>query len=226
MRVQPFTLDSYVHVVKRGARGLPIVNDAAEHWRFLRLLFYMNDEYLDENWDQLTRQENLFHRPDWWPDRVPIVRVVGYTLMSNHMHLLLQEIRTGGVSLFMRRIGQSMTNHYNEKHKQRGSLFQGAYRSRTITGDEYLRYAAVYIMVKNSLELYPGGLRTAMKDFDKAWQWAAEYPFSSLGEYAKVRSFPVVDKDLLGEIYKNPLQFKDFSRDVLLGGTWLRAEFE
>ncbi len=226
MRVEPFTLGSYVHVVKRGARGLPITSSATERWRFLRLLFYMNDEYLDENWDQLTKEADLFYRPDWWPERAPIVCVLGYTLMSNHMHLLLQETREGGVSLFMRRVGQSMTNHYNEKHKQRGSLFQGAYRSRTVGGDDYLRYVAVYIMVKNVFELYPGGLRAATKDFDKAWQWAADYPFSSVGEYIGTRAFPVIDKGLLGEIYKNPTQFKDFSRDVLLGGTWLRAEFE
>ena len=81
-------------------------------------------------------------------------------------------------------------------------------------------------MVKNVFELYPGGLRAATKDFDKAWQWAADYPFSSVGEYIGTRAFPVIDKGLLGEIYKNPTQFKDFSRDVLLGGTWLRAEFE
>ena len=227
MRVEPFTLDSYIHTIKRGARGLPIVADDADRWRFLRLLFYMNDEYLDENWDQVTKQNDLFHRPDWWPERSAIVRILGFTLMSNHVHLILQEIRAGGVSMFMRKVSQSMTNHHNEKHHQRGSLFQGSYKSRTIQSDEYLRYVAVYVMVKNTFELYPlGGLGGAMQNFEAAWSWAISYPFSSLGEYTSGRIFPIIEKEILGEIYSNPKDFKKFAREVIKGGRWLNADFE
>lgn len=227
MRVEPYAVDSYIHVVKRGARGLPIVVSEGDKWRFVRLLFYMNDEYLDENWDQVTKRVDLFYRPDWWPERTPLVRILGYTLMSNHMHLLLQEIRTRGVSTFMQRLGQSMTNHHNEKEHQQGSLFQGSYRSRTVQSDEYLRYVAVYIMVKNTFELYPkDGLSGAVKDFEAAWDWACTYAFSSLGEYANTRRFPIIDKGILGEIYASPHDFKKFARQVIKGGQWLQAEFE
>lgn len=227
MRVEPFTVDSYVHVIKRGARGMPITEDTADKWRFLRLLYYMNDEYLDENWDQQTRDLDLFYRPDWWPERTPLVRILGFTLMPNHLHFLLQEIRKGGISAFMRKIGQSMTNHYNEKYQQKGSLFQGSYRSKTIENDEYLRYVAAYVMVKNVFELFPqGGLRGATKNFEVAWEWATKYPFSSLGEYAGTRRFPIIEKGILGEIYKKPEDFKNFARDVIQGGKWLQTDFE
>ncbi len=227
MRVEPFTVDSYIHVVKRGARGLPIVIDDADQWRFLRLMYYMNDEYLDENWDQVTKSGDLFNRPDWWPERLPIVRILGFTLMSNHLHLILQEMREGGVSMFMRKLGQSMTNHHNEKYRQRGSLFQGSYRARTIQSDEYLRYVAVYVMVKNIFELYPmGGLEGAIKNFEAAWSWAVTYPFSSLGEYASERNFPIIDKGIFGEIYATSKDFKRFAHEVIKGGKWLNTDFE
>lgn len=226
MRVEPFTVGSYVHVVKRGARGLRIVTNSSDKWRFLRLLFYLNDEFLDENWEQSIRDLPLFYRPESWPERVCLVRILEFTLMPNHMHLLLQETRPGGVSMFMRKLGQSMTNHHNAKYKQKGSLFQGAYRSKTINSDEYLRYVAVYIMVKNTFELFPGGLAAAVKNFDSAWKWAGEYPFSSLGEYMTHRKFPIVEKDILGQIYKDPQIFKKFAHDVILGGNWLKTDFE
>ena len=147
--------------------------------------------------------------------------------MPNHLHLLLKEVREGGLSEFMRKVGQSMTNHHNEKYDESGSIFQGSYRSRTIENDRYLQYAASYIMVKNTFELYPhGGLRQAATHFEKAWQWAIRYPFSSLGEYAGVRELPIIEKELLGHIFSKPSRFKNFSRDVIDGGKWEAVEFE
>ena len=96
MRVEPFGVGSYVHAIKRGARGLPITEDESDQWRFLRLLYYMNDEFFDEHWYNADR-EGRFFRPDRWPDREPLVRILAYTLMPNHFHLLLKEIRDGGI---------------------------------------------------------------------------------------------------------------------------------
>lgn len=227
MRVEPYIVGSYVHVIKRGARGVAITGDEADKWRFIRSLFYMNDEYFDPNWERASKDVGFLYRPESWPERKPLVLILSHTLMPNHMHLLLKEIKKGGITLFMKKLGQSMTNHFNEKYEQRGSLFQGSYKSKTIGKDEYLRYAAAYIMVKNVFELYPrGGLSGAMKNFEQAWQWAITYPFSSLGDYAGVRESAIVDKELLGEIYAKPQEFKKFARDVILGGKWRQVEFE
>lgn len=227
MRVEPFSVESYVHVIKRGARGMPIVGDEADKWRFLRSLFYMNDKFFDPNWERVTNGLGLLYRPDNWPERDPLVLILAYSLMPNHFHLLLKEIQKGGTTMFMQKLGQSMTNHFNEKYEQKGSLFQGSYRSKTVGGDEYLRYVATYVMVKNVFELYPhGGLKGATKNFEQAWQWAISYPFSSFGDYASDRESLIVTKDVLGEIYTKPQDFKKFARDVILGGKWLQVEFE
>ncbi|MEK7509249.1 MAG: transposase [Patescibacteria group bacterium] len=225
MRVEPFSIDSYVHIVKRGARGMPITGDEFDRQRFVRLLFYMNDEYVDDNWDRIKVTKNLT-RQNSWPQRKPLVQVLAFTLMPNHMHLLLREIRDGGVSAFMQKVGQSMTNHYNEKYAEHGSIFQGSYKSRTIETDEYLRYASAYIMVKNVFELYPrGGLQTAAKHFEDAWKWGITYPFSSLAHYAGIRTL-VVDDNVLEEIFPTARAYKSFARDVIEGGKWSQTEFE
>ena len=226
MRVEPFSVDSYIHAVKRGARGLPITGDEADKNRFLHLLFYMNDEFLDENWHTAPHR-GAFFRPESWPERVPIVHIVAYTLMSNHVHLLLKEIREGGISAFMQKVGQSMTNHFNLKYDQHGSLFQGSYRARTVQSDKYLRYVSAYIMVKNVFELYPkGGLKGAIAHFKDAWEWAIGYPFSSLGEYAGTRPVAILEKSEMTNTFSNMREFKDFARDVIKGGNWLQTEFE
>lgn len=220
MRVEPYTIDSYLHVIKRGARGMNIVREESDYWRFLRMIFLLNDKHFDRYWRD-GNLNDIFSRPEHLPPREPIVEVVAYTLLPNHFHLVLHEVLEGGTTLFMKRLGQSMTNHSNEKYGEKGSLFQGSYRSKTINEDQYLRYAAIYVMVKNTFELYPeGGLLSAQHNFDEAWRWAEQYNFSSLGDYSGARdNSPILNKGLLGEIF-TPETFKVFSRDVILGGKW------
>ena len=120
----------------------------------------------------------------------------------------------------MKKLGQSMTNHFNNKYKSRGSIFQGAYKGKTINNDEYLRYVAVYIMVKNAFELFPGGLKKAVENFELAWKFAVEYPFGSLADYVAGRTSPIINRDILGEIFYKPSELKSFARDVIEGGKW------
>ena len=219
MRIEPFVVGSYVHALKRGGRGMPIVKEDADRWRFLRLLFYMNDEYFNEWWNQETDGHEIFYRPNTWPNQKPIVNILCYILMPNHFHLLLKEKRKGGIAKYMQKIGQSMTLTFNEKYNSKGSIFQGSYKGRTVTEDEHLRYLAAYIMVKNSFELFPGGgLEVATQNFDRAWEWAMTYQFSSLADYGGKRLSPIIDKDILGEIFKSPKEFKSFAREVIEGG--------
>ncbi|OHA20292.1 MAG: hypothetical protein A2836_01025 [Candidatus Taylorbacteria bacterium RIFCSPHIGHO2_01_FULL_45_63] len=217
MRVEPFGVDSYVHAIKRGGRGSEIVRDEEDRWRFIKTLFYLNDEYRSDNWeDDLFRQKiPLFERPSLWPDRKPLVKILVYILMPNHFHLILKEIKEGGISTFMRGVCGSMTMSFNRKYKGKGSIFQGSYKGMTIETDEYMRRLAIYIMVKNSFELYPGGMEIAMQNFDKAFSWSLQYQFSSLADYASDRQSPIIDKDVLGDIFRNNNEFKTFAKDTM-----------
>ena len=220
MRVEPFGVDSFVHAMKRGARGLPITRDTADCWRFVRLLYYANDEYKDDSWERETVDLGMFGRPKIWPERNPLVKILGWVLMPNHFHLLLKEISEGGISKFMQKLCGSMSTHFNIKYEEKGSLFQGAYKGRTVDNDAYLQYVAPYIMVKNVFELYPGGYARAVKEFDNAWQWAVEeYKFSSLMDYAARRNSPILEKDLLEDLFPFPEGFRAHAKDMILNRT-------
>ena len=195
MRVEHFGVGSIVHVMKRGARGLPIVRTEADRRRFASLLYLLNDKHQDQNWKHKTTGLDLFERPLDWPERAPLVRILAWVLMPNHFHLLLEEVEEGGIAKFMQRLCGSMSAHFNAKYDEKGSLFQGGYKGRTVADDNYLGLLAPYIMVKNVFELYPGGLNKALKEFEKAWQWGVgSYEFSSLPEYAGVRAWPITER--------------------------------
>ena len=138
MRVEPYSIDSFVHAIKRGARGLHITRDKADQYRFIRLLYYMNDKFTVEYWERETESLGLFGRPNNWPERKPIVSVVAWTLMPNHFHLLLKETQDGGIAKFMQKLCGSMSMNFNAKYEERGSIFQGAYRGRNVGEDRYL----------------------------------------------------------------------------------------
>ena len=201
---------------------MPIYKHDDDLWRMFTSLFYVNTKRLHNSFTRELKKEKIDPRsfvwPDFFGDKKPIVSIVAFTIMPNHFHLILKEIVEGGISDFMHKFSMGHSKFINAKYNESGSLFQGAFQSKTLDTDEYLRRAAVYIMVKNTLELYPkGGLAGATKNFEDAWNWAVQYPFSSLCDYAGNRSSPILEKDLLGEIFDSPQDFKEFSKDYILG---------
>lgn len=226
MRVDPYTIDSIVHVTKRGTRGMDIVRDNDDRTRFAKSLFLLNDTYSNPYWHRETAVLKTFERPADWPEREPLTRILAWTLLSNHFHLLLQEIREGGIAKLMQRLGGSMSLCSNLKYKEQGSIFQGAYHGRVVDNDTHLNYLAFYILVKNVLEMYPGGLKAAAADFDDAWEWAIRYPFSSLPGIILGNPDPIVvdvDGVLLGIIGRGN-SFKKEARELLEMHMALRGE--
>lgn len=219
-RKDPFAVGSFVHVMKRGTRGIPIVRDDVDRWRFLKLLKYLNDANVPRNWERDINSENVregFSRPLHWPKPKPYVSILAFCLLDNHFHLLLRENVEDGISKFMQRLCTSMSANFNARHDERGTMFQGAYKARTVGSDRYLQYLGAYIQVKNSLERHPQGLVWATRDFDRAFEWAGTYPFASLIDYAGNRQASILDNELVAEIYPDFTAFRRFSRDVIFG---------
>jgi len=221
MRKEPFSVGNYVHVYNRGNRKQAIVHDNKDRNRFLHSLFYFNTEQTPSNPLQELYELRLnLNKSEWpwpknWRPRKPIVSIVAFVLMKNHFHLLLKEIKEGGISKFMQRLGTGISMHYNIKYQESGSLFQGSYKARCVDEDLYLKYLSLYIQIKNTFELYPGGLKKATKEFDKAYNWAVSYPYGSLGDFVGVRDRGIIVKNIFSELFSNSEEYKDFARDSI-----------
>jgi|SRR3989344_2498857 len=212
---------AYVHVLNRGVKKTPIYRQKSDLWRLFFNLYYLNSNKIPDNWNRvLDREDKIknFVWPEEWGKKESLVSILAYTIMPNHFHLILKEINKGGISQFMHKFSMGYSKFVNTKYKETGSLFQGPFKSIVIEDDNQLRYLAVYVMVKNSFEIYPnGGLNGAIKNFDDAWEWVIKYPFTSLADYSGTRKSKILSKDLLGEIFVEPTVFKDFARDCILG---------
>jgi|SRR3989344_6614190 len=230
MRKEPFAINDFVHVYNRGNRKQEIVRDEKDRKHFLQMLYYFNTEITPDNPIKSLRTLKLksdfnFVWPEIWQPRKPIVEVYAFALMNNHYHLLLREIREGGITLFMRRLGTSMTNRFNLKYRDSGRLFQGAYKARRVATDEYLSYLSVYIQVKNPFELYfqKKKIKTAgiqkQSDFNEAFEWASHYPYCSLAHYTTEKKVNIIQEDLFKYFIDEDISkdYKKFAQKCLYG---------
>ena len=225
MRKEPFTIGNYVHVYNRGSRKMPIVRDEADKWHFLEMLYYFNDESsmlnllreLHESFKFDLNSELVW--PNEWEPRKPIVKILAFILMENHFHLLLKETQENGIGRFMQKLGTGMANYFNNKYQESGGLFQGSYKAKTVQEDEYLEYLSVYIQVKNAFEMYPGGIEKAVQEFDKAYEFAINYSYGSLANFAgrMSRNSVIVEKELLGDMFPSPQKYKEFAKECIIG---------
>ena len=99
-------------------------------------------------------------------ERCPM-RVLAYTLMSNHWHLLLWPERDGELAAFMQRL---TTTHVRRWHKfrqsvGRGHLYQGTYKSFPVQDDDHFYTVCRYV------ERNP--LRANLVRRAENWQWSS-----------------------------------------------------
>ncbi len=106
------------------------------------------------------------------------VHLIGYCVMSNHYHVLLEN-SSGRMSALLKVVNGSYGIYYRHKHGGKGCVFQNRFKSTLIQDDAYLRLAILYLL-QNPVRagLVANGI---------------EYPWSSAGEYLEKTRKPVTD---------------------------------
>jgi REP element-mobilizing transposase RayT len=112
-------LGAVYHVIARGNQRQNVFWDDGDHVRYLKLL-----------------GENLERRS---------LKLYGYCLMTNHVHLLVEQGSSYPLSKYMQRLQSAYTSFFNRKHKKWGHLFQGRYKAVLVDKDRYLLSLVKYI---------------------------------------------------------------------------------
>ncbi|OGZ21226.1 MAG: hypothetical protein A3D46_00260 [Candidatus Nealsonbacteria bacterium RIFCSPHIGHO2_02_FULL_43_13] len=225
MRKIQFHKGNFYHIYNRGVEKRDIFKNDNDRWRFLQGLFMFNDEKATANllWQlEKTRGgvtfgvlRDFFKKDN--RERKPLVRILVDCLMPNHFHLLIEEIKEGGISCFMHKLGVGYTKYFNNKYKRVGSLYQGTFKAALIDNEKYLQYLLVYINVLNPGELVEPNLKeNGIKNIEKVMQFAEEYQWSTQQEYLNKRNSIIIEKGLLGEFFSSPSDYQKFVKSVLL----------
>ena len=163
----------FYHVVTKGDGGQIIFESDTDRRRFLELLEKAADEHA--------------------------IEVHAYCLMSNHVHLLIQDKRDS-MSAFMKQLSESYAMYYRKVTGRVGHVFQGRYWSEPVDTDEYFLAALRYIHANPE----PAGICAAR-----------DYPWSSYSSYLGRKSF--VQTKLALDLLGSPNAFEAFH---LTGGSY------
>ena len=106
------------------------------------------------------------------------VAVHAYVLMDDHFHLLATPQTGPALSAMMQMVGRGYARYFNAGHARTGTLWDGRYRATVLQARAHLLECMVY------LDLNPVRRGLAVT--------AQDYPWSSFGHYAGVRTDPVV----------------------------------
>jgi len=103
-------------------------------------------------------------------------RLYGYCLMPNHVHLIGEVDKKENLAKFMQGINRSYTAYFNKTYRKVGHLWQGRFKSKIITKDEYI------INSINYMELNPVRVNIARTPQEYRWSSYRERNFGALRE--------------------------------------------
>jgi len=127
------------HLTVSGINRQPLFRDNQDRRRYLELLSRYRDRYE--------------------------FRLYAYVLMNHDAHLLLETPR-GNIGKMMQCLGTSYTSYFNRRHKRRGAVFGGRYKSYLVDKESCLPEVTRYI--------HRGHLKSGLK---------RDYPWSSYRIY-------------------------------------------
>lgn len=167
-KVREMSETSYYHIAVRGVGQMPIFEDDEDRLFYLRLLAKLRTE-----------------------ERV---RIIAWTLMGNHVHLVVDMTRDEMPTRLMRRLDTTYAMYFQKKTEHVGHVFQRDFWSGPITTDEQL-IATVDYVHRN-----PERARISSKE-DYRWSSYREYVgspwltdtstvlelFGDVGEFAAYR---------------------------------------
>jgi len=172
-RKDELVIDEYYHICSKSIAGYKIFNTKEEYLRMLFSMRYYQIKGISVAFSDFMKKssidsfnEKFFEVSD---KKDFLVNITAFCIMPTHIHLIVQQLVEKGISRFMSNILNSYTRYFNLKHKRRGPLWEGRFKSVLVENDEQLLHLTRYI------HLNP----TSAGIIDKPQEWI----FSSYREY-------------------------------------------
>lgn len=181
-------------VQNSGVKKIFIFEDEKDCKRFIETLKYYNVRTPSSRFAFRKRGKK-----ERQIDDSPLVEIEALCLLPNHFHLMLGVKAKTDVANFMSKVANSYTKYFNARHKRRGSLFKGRYRSKEVPKTLAPRLAR-YIHLE---PLIMGVVRSIDK-----------FPYSTYYETLKDRPLSLVGKTAYNG-FQYLGQFKQFTSDRL-----------
>lgn len=129
------------------------------------------------------------------------VAIVAYCLLPNHFHFLLRQDGEHPAGLLPQRVFNSYVKAYNKRYGHSGTLFEGNFKPKPVTNENYLLHLCRYIHANPVKH----GLVQSLDD----------WPYSNYSEWVGVRPGTLVDQAFINDFFPNRAQYAEFVTDYL-----------
>lgn len=195
----------YCHIYNRGTDKRAIFNDVDDVERFTESMYVFNtvDPVVSLNDKRKNSRVNEVSQQGVGPLAEPLVELVAHSLLPNHFHFLVKQITEGGISEFMKRLQGGYTSYFNEKNERSGALFQGKYKYKHVTKDDYFKTIFCYITFNSRVHNIPEDKNLFVN--------------TSFGEYLS-RTPNIISKsqmDFIFDIFGNTNNMHSFAKETI-----------
>ncbi len=192
-RTIQFTVGNLYHCHSQGIDNREVFKDAKDYQKFLEILYLANDEFPLRRGDIGTNKLEEILR---FPRGKKLAAIGAFCLLPNQFHLALKEVRDGGITTFMRKIGTAYTMYFNSRHKRSGNLFAGPFKASQVN-ENHLSLLTSFIHASPA-ELYDPEWKVGhVADPEFLGGQISAYPYSSLGAYSSDKTVKMPIKAIL-----------------------------
>ncbi len=218
-RQEQFVNGEIYHVVTRRLEGQLLFRDIDDYYRGIFSIYEFNTvdpvEIAQRRKIRIqTKKAQAAGDPLSLIDsRDKLVDVFLFCLMPNHIHLLLRQLKEGGITTFMNKFGAGYPAYFKQKYdiKSKGYFFQGRFVSVRVKTNDQLKTVFVYVHA-NPLSLIESNWKEkGIRNPEKAIKFLENYKWSSYPDYIGKKNFPsVTEREFMLKVMGGEQGCKEF----------------
>jgi len=210
-RLEPFVNANIYHIFNKTIDQKRVFqSDKYSQEFYQRLIYYRstNSTRSYSDIDKLNKETQEIINQDIFIEKDYQIKVLSYSFMPNHYHMLLSPLTKNGIPLFMKKFNGGYAKYFNERYNRTGALFEGKYKRIIIKNEAHFIHIPYYIHL-NPLDLItPEWREKKLHDFNKAIKFLESYRWSSHMDYLGVKNFPsVTQREFLFDIFGSNKQY-------------------
>lgn len=122
--------------------------------------------------------------------------VIAYCLMPNHYHFLIRQDGNTSLGELPKRVFGGYSRAVNKRYGWSGTLFEGRFKAKTVTTDNYLYQLCRYINANPVKD----GIVKRLED----------WPYSNYLEWVGLRDGTLVDRQFVQEVFGDATSYRAF----------------
>lgn len=221
-RKTSLAVDEQYHIYSRGVEKRKIFMNTKDYNRFIVLLYIMNQDapFVMGNF---LRDKNKSLKDIFVEKREKtLVSILGYCLMPNHFHLILNEHTEGGITKFMGKLLTAYSMYFNTKYERSGPLFTHPFRSEHISNEPQYMYIFSYVHLNPISIIDKKWKENGIKNKKEAEEFLKKYQFSSYQDFLSTDrpESIILDFSKIPEYIKNTkMDFKKYEEEFRINNT-------